>query len=45
MQRAFETTWHIRFAEGKLTPEEEALKNELLQRKYANADWNLRGKA
>ena len=45
MQRAFETTWHIRFAEGKLTPEEEALKNELLQKKYANPDWNLRGKA
>jgi lipoyl(octanoyl) transferase len=44
VQRAFETTWCIRFVEGKLTREEEALKNDLLQRKYANPDWNLRGK-
>jgi lipoyl(octanoyl) transferase len=44
IQRAFETTWRIRFVEGKLTREEEMLKNDLLQRKYANPDWNMRGK-
>jgi lipoyl(octanoyl) transferase len=44
MQRAFETTWKIRFVEGALTPEEEVLKNDLLEKKYTNPTWNLQGR-
>lgn len=45
MQRAFEATWKIRFVAGTLTWEEETLKNDLMKKKYANPDWNLREKA
>lgn len=45
VQRAFETAWNIRFVAGGLTPEEEILKNDLLENKYTNPIWNLWGKA
>lgn len=43
MQRAFETVWNVRFIEGKLTREEETLKNDLMQNKYTNPVWNAGG--
>jgi lipoate-protein ligase A len=45
VQRAFETAWNIRFIKGGLTPEEEMLKNDLLEKKYTNPSWNLQEKA
>jgi lipoate-protein ligase A len=34
----------IRFREGGLTPEEEALKTELMMKKYGSASWNWEGR-
>ena len=44
VQRAFEVSWNIHFVAGGLTPEEEDLKNRLLEKKYRNPAWNLEGK-
>jgi lipoate-protein ligase A len=44
VQRAFETSWNVRFAAKELTPEEDALKNRLLETKYRNPAWNLDGR-
>jgi len=45
VQRAFEVSWQVRFVTGELTPEEEDLKNRLMEEKYRNPAWNLEGKA
>ncbi len=34
----------IEFSEGELTPEEEALKTELMTKKYGSASWNREGR-
>ncbi len=44
VRRAFEVSWNVRFAEGKLTLEEEDVKNRLAAEKYRNPSWNLDGK-
>lgn len=44
VQQAFESVWKIHFVEGGLTPEEETLRNDLLEKKYTNPTWNLQGK-
>jgi lipoate-protein ligase A len=44
MKAGFEAVLGVRLEEGALTPEEEALKGRLLQDKYTNDQWNLKGR-
>ncbi len=44
IQDAFMQTLGIRFKEGALTPDEEALKTELITKKYRSASWNREGR-
>lgn len=44
MQRAFAEVWNVRLIQGKLTMEEETLKNDLMSHKYTNSLWNGYGK-
>ncbi len=44
MQRAFAEVWNIRLIQGRLTMEEETLKDDLVRKKYANSLWNGHGK-
>ena len=37
----FEEVLNIRLIEGRLSPEEETLKDSLLENKYRNAQWNM----
>jgi len=40
----FEEVLHIRLVEGELSPGEEALKDRLLEDKYARDEWNMKGR-
>jgi len=42
---SFEEFLGIRLVEGKLTPEEETIKEHLLHHKYMDSRWNMEGKA
>jgi lipoate-protein ligase A len=44
LREAFEDTLGIALVEGNLTTAEEALRKELLERKYGTDRWNLEGK-
>ena len=44
IQDGFTQVLGIRFREGALTPEEEALKAELIAKKYGSASWNREGR-
>lgn len=44
LRTGFEQMTGIRFKEGRLTPEEEKLKNELLTSKYGSEEWNRKGR-
>jgi len=44
MKRAFAEVWSIRLIRGKLTREEQTLKNDLVRNKYTNSLWNGYGK-
>lgn len=43
IQEGFERILGVRFEEGRLTPEEEALKSELMAKKYGSDSWNREG--
>ena len=44
LKAGFEDVLRVEFVEGRLTPEEEALKDKLLTGKYVNGQWNREGK-
>jgi lipoate-protein ligase A len=44
LQAGFEQVLGIRFREGRLTPEEQGLRDELMTKKYGSEDWNRKGK-
>jgi lipoate-protein ligase A len=44
MKSGFEAELGVRLEEGVLTPDEEALKERLLEDKYSNDRWNLEGR-
>lgn len=43
LREGFERVLGVRFEEGTLTPEEEALKTELMAKKYTSDSWNREG--
>lgn len=43
LQAGFEQVLDIRFREGRLTPEEEGLVDELITKKYGGGSWNREG--
>ncbi len=45
LQEGFERVLGIRFREGRLTSEEQALKDELMTKKYGSEDWNRKGRS
>ena len=44
LREGFERTLGIRFREGMLTPGEQALRDELVEKKYGREEWNREGK-
>lgn len=44
LREGFEQALSIRFRQGRLTPEEEGLVDELMMKKYGGADWNRKGR-
>ena len=44
LQAGFEQVLGVRFREGRLTPEEEMLRDELMTKKYGSEDWNRKGR-
>ena len=44
IREGFERTLGIRFREGMLTPGEQALRDELVEKKYGREEWNREGK-
>jgi lipoyl(octanoyl) transferase len=43
LKKGFEATLGVELLEGKLTPEEEKLKNILVEQKYSTVEWNMEG--
>jgi len=43
LQDGFEQRLGIRLVEASLTPEEETLKRELMEKKYSSESWNVEG--
>ena len=44
LREGFERTLGIRLREGTLTPGEQALRGELVEKKYGREEWNREGK-
>lgn len=44
LREGFERTLGIRFRDGMLTPGEQALRDELVEKKYGREEWNREGK-